>query len=332
MIKRFLWAGVTLALIMATGTIGYWFIGRGGYSFLDCFYMTFITVATIGYGEVIDLSHSPSGRIFTMFIALTGIGVLTYCLSMFTALVVEGELRETFKRKKMEKNVQKLQGHYIVCGMGRVGMHVVHELRATQRAHVIIDMAGEKIEEMSGDAAEEIFIKGDATDEATLQQAGIERAAGVFASTGDDSRNLVISLTVKQLNPQARVVVRCHEPRNIEKIKKAGADAVISPDHIGGLRMGAEMLRPAVVSFLDVMLRDKEKNVRFEEIPVAKRFVGRPLSELKLWRYNNTILVGLKTQTSWIYKPDEGYMLKPDNALVIITNPEDRQALEALMR
>lgn len=314
-VKRFLGAGVALILIMSIGTIGYWFIGRGDYSFLNCFYMTFITVATIGYGEVIDLSHSPGGRVFTMFIALTGIGVLTYCLSMFTALVIEGELRETFKRKKMEKIIKKLQEHYIVCGMGRVGMHVVNELQATQRPHVIIDMDERKSEEM----ADAMIIKGDATDELTLQEAGIERAAGIFASTGDDSRNLVICLTAKQLNPQVRVVVRSHEPRNIEKIKKAGADAVISPDHIGGLRMGAEMFRPAVVSFLDVMLRDKEKNVRFEEIPVAKRFVGRPLFELKLWRYTNTIVVGLKTKTTWIYKPEEDYMLEPDNALVIIT-------------
>ncbi len=327
-VKRFLGAGVILALIMSLGTVGYWLIGHGQYSLLDCFYMTFITVATIGYSEVIDLSHSSAGRIFTMFIALTGIGVLTYCLSMFTALVVEGELRETFKRKKMEKLIKKLHGHYIVCGMGRVGFHVVTELRATQRPHVIIDMDERKGEEM----ADEIILKGDATDELTLQHAGIERAAGLFAATGDDSRNLVISLTAKQLNPQIRVVVRCHEPRNIEKIKKAGADAVISPDHIGGLRMGAEMFRPAVVSFLDVMLRDQEKNVRFEEIRVAQRFVGRPLSELKLWRYANTILVGVKTKTGWIYKPEEGYMLAPDHALVIITNPEDRQALEALMR
>jgi len=330
-VRRFLWAGVTLALIMSIGTMGYWFIGGGQFSLLDCFYMTFITVATIGYGEIVDLSHSPTGRIFTMFIGLSGIGVLTYCLSMFTALVVEGELRETFKRKKMEKIIKNLQGHFIVCGMGRVGMHVVNELRATQRAHVIIDMEERKVEDMMGVEQDEIFIKGDATDEVTLQHAGIERAAGIFASTGDDSRNLVISLTAKQLNPKVRVVVRCHEPRNIEKIKKAGADAVISPDHIGGLRMGAEMLRPAVVSFLDIMLRDKEKNIRFEEIAVTKRFVGRPLSELKLWQYPNTILVGVKTKTNWIYKPAEGYMLEAENALIIITNPEERQALEKLL-
>jgi len=170
---------------------------------------------------------------------------------------------------------------------------------------------------------DEIFIKGDATDEMALLQAGIERAAGVFACTSDDSRNLVISFTAKQLNPKVRVVVRCHEPRNIDKIKKAGADAVISPDHIGGLRMGAEMLRPAVVSFLDIMLRDQEKNIRFEEIALADRLVGRPLSELKLWRYSNTILVGVKTKESWHYKPPEGYVMGPQNALIIITVPEE---------
>jgi voltage-gated potassium channel len=224
----------------------------------------------------------------------------------------------------MEKKIKSFKNHFIVCGMGRVGMHVVNELRATNRVHVIIDMEDRNIEEMTGSIRDQIFIRGDATDELTLQQAGIDRASGIFASTGDDSRNLVISFTAKQLNPNIRVVVRCHEPRNIEKIKKTGADAVISPDHIGGLRMGAEMFRPTVVSFLD-------KNIRFEEIALTKRFIGRPLSALKLWQYPGTILVGVKTKESWIYKPAEDYIIKPENALIIITNPDERRRLENLM-
>ncbi|WP_207106014.1 potassium channel family protein [Dissulfurispira thermophila] len=142
--RRFIWAGLSLLLVLVIGTMGYWFIGKGQYALIDCLYMTVITIATIGYGEIIDMSGNSGGRVFTMFIALFGIGTLTYILSNFTAFVVEGELNETFRRRKMEKVIKKFKDHYIVCGIEGVGFHIVNELSETKRPHVIVDIDRKK--------------------------------------------------------------------------------------------------------------------------------------------------------------------------------------------
>jgi len=326
--KRFIWAGVVLLAVLVIGTLGYSFIGGEQYSLLDCFYMTVITIATIGYGEIIDMSHNPAARIFTIFIALFGIGTLTYILSNFTAFVVEGELNEAFRRRKMEKTIKKFKDHYIVCGIDRVGLHIVNELFATKRPSVIVDTDRKKIEKATEMFQEQVFIEGDATDNSVLLKAGIERAKGLFAATGDDNVNLVVSLTAKQLNPSINVVARCHEQKNFEKMRKAGADAIVSPDLIGGLRMTSEMVRPTVVSFLDQMLRDKEKNLRIEEILMPDSFTGKAISALSLNKYSNSLLLAVKTKGDWKYNPSGDYILKSGDALIFMTTPEERHDLE----
>lgn len=202
--------------------------------------MTVITIATIGYGEIIDMSGNPAGRGFTIFIALFGIGTLTYILSNFTAFIVEGELNETFRQ------------------------------------------------------------------------------------------NLVISLTAKQLNPNIRVVARCHDLKNIDKLKKVGADAVVSPTFIGGLRMASEMVRPTVVSFLDIMLRDKKKNLRVEEIPVPELFAGKAIADLQLKKYPNTLLLAVRTKDDWIFNPTDDYVIKPENTLIFMSTHQERQEMERI--
>lgn len=329
--KRIIWAGVTLALILSIGTLGYWLIGGKQYSYMDCLYMTIITISTIGFKEIIDLSGHTAGRIFTILIAFSGIGILTYILSNFTALVVEGELKETFKRKKMEKIIKSIKDHYIICGIGKVGHQVVNELHATKRPCIIVDINEKKVEEILETFPDQAFLKGDATDEKILLHAGIQKARGVFAATDDDNRNLVISLTAKHLNPNIRVVARCQEPRNIEKIKKAGADVVISPTLIGGLRMAAEMVRPTVTSFLDKMMRDKDRNLRVEEVSLTQRFVGKSISSLNLQKYSNTLLLAIKTKEDWIYNPTEDYIIKPENTLIVMTTPNERHELEKFL-
>jgi voltage-gated potassium channel len=144
--KKFIWAGIVIAAVLLTGTFGYWFIGGRQYSLLDTLYMTVITIATIGFTEVIDLSHNPGGRIFTMIIAVIGIGTFAYIFTNLTALVVEGELSKSFRRRRMEKMIERFQNHYIVCGIGRVGFHIVNELNATKRPHVIVDIDKSNIE------------------------------------------------------------------------------------------------------------------------------------------------------------------------------------------
>jgi voltage-gated potassium channel len=329
--RRFVWAAVILAGILLIGTVGYWFIGSRQYSFVDTLYMTVITITTIGFEEVIDLSGNVAGRIFTIFIAVSGVGVMAYIFTNITALVVEGQLTESFRRRRMEKIAGNYKDHYIVCGLGRVGCHITNELRATGRPYVAVDANKNNLGASLESFRDEVFIEGDATDSDTLLKAGVEKAAGLFAVAGDDNQNLVVSLTAKQLNPKLRVVARCNDIRNSQKMKKAGADAVVSPCAIGGLRMASEMIRPTVVSFLDIMLRDREKNLRVEELPVPESFVGRPISALNLKRFPHALLLAVKTGDDWVYNPPESYVIDKRNTLVFMTTPEGRDEVAALL-
>jgi voltage-gated potassium channel len=330
--RKFIWAGVILLAIILIGTVGYWFIGGRQYSFVDTLYMTVITITTIGFAEIIDLSGNVGGRIFTIFIAIAGIGVMAYIVTNITALVVEGELTESFRRRRMEKIAGNYRDHYIVCGLGSVGCCIANELHATKRPHVIVDVTKKNIDSSLASLHDEVFIEGDATDSDTLLRAGVEKARGLFAVTGDDNQNLVVSLTAKQLNPKLRVVARCNDMRNNEKMKKAGADAVVSPNAIGGLRMASEMVRPTVVSFLDIMLRDTGINLRVEELPVPESFVGKPISALNLKRFCHVLLLAVRAKDDWVYNPSESYIIDPKNTLVFMTTPEGRDEIARFLK
>ena len=314
--------------ILIVGTAGYWYVGSGKYSVMDCLYMTVITILTIGYGEIIDLTNNPSGRFFTILIAFTGIGTATYIISTFTALIVEGQLKETFKKRKMEKSIKKLANHYIVCGAGRVGSVILNELQSTGRDCVVIDRDEEIIHIFNEKYPEVISIVGDADLEEVLEKAGVRSAKGIFAATGDDNQNLVISLTSKFINPGVRVVARCLEAVNYNKMKKAGADAVISENFIAGMRMASEMIRPTVVSFLDKMLADKDKNLRVEEVNIHSRHSGKKILELELDNFPNTLLLAVVSGEEWIYNPNNEHVIGDNSKIVVITNPEERLKLK----
>ena len=326
LIRRIAGAGGALCAIVVLGTGGFWIITGMRHSLLDCAYMTVITVTTIGFGEVIDLSDSPGGRVFTIFLAIAGVGTATYLLSNFTAFVVEGELSQAFRRRAMEKMAKRLKDHYIVCGIGKVGLHIVQELWSTQRPCVVLDIDSASLQEVTTTFEGIIHFEADATENDTLIAAGIATARGLFAVADDDNQNLVIVLTAKQLNPQIAVVTRCREIKNTEKLKTAGADAIISPALIGGLRMVSEMIRPTAVSFLDIMLRDKNKNLRIEEIPVA--LAGKKLAELELHRFPETLLLAIRTKSEWIFNPPPDHVLDVENKLVVMTSPDERAKLQ----
>ncbi len=328
-VLSFVWSFIALALVLATGTIGYRVIGGPQYSWVDCFYMTFITIATIGYGEVVDLSHSPGGRIFTVFIAFAGIGTATYIMSTVTAYLVEGKINEVLWRRRMEKHIHKLKQHYVVCGIGRVGRNVANELAATHRPYMVIDEDIHNVEVYLERHPDTMYVHGDACDDDVLLKAHVETAAGVFAVTGDDSKNLLITITAKQLNPALRVVARCHEVKNIEKIRKAGADAIVSPDFTGGLRIASAMIRPHVVNFLDEMLKS-ENRLRVEEIVIPVDFPEAELSALKL-RARDYVLLAVRDVDQWHFNPDERYIVRPGNTLVVMATPIGRLSLEKLV-
>jgi voltage-gated potassium channel len=327
--NKYVWSGGLLVAVILIGTVGYWLIGDGKFPLFDCLYMTVITIATIGFSEVIDIAGNVGARTFTMVIAVAGIGVLAYLATNLTAAIVEGQLTKSFRRRRMEKLAAKAREHYIICGVGWAGLHIINELRETRRPHVIIDINPDKLAKSVAAFSGEVFIEGDATDNDTLLKAGIDKAAGVFAVTGDDNQNLVIALTARHLNPQVRVVAECNETKNVEKIKNAGADAVVSPGYISGMRMASEMVRPTVVSFLDKMLRGKDENLRVEEVPVPPALAGKTLASFDWHKYPRTLLLAVKKGEDWVYNPSRrDYVLKPEDRLIVMTTPEERSALE----
>jgi voltage-gated potassium channel len=314
---------------MVIGTLGYHFLGGPQYSWLDAFYMTFITVATIGYGEVVDLSTHPMGRLFTVFIAVVGIGAMTFLFSTLVALLLESDLNTALRKKRMEKQIARLTGHYIVCGIGRVGNNVANELARTGRSYVVIESDREVLDRWLEHHPLALHLHDDGADDDALRRAGVMVAVGVFAVTGDDSQNLMVSLSVKLLNPKARVVARLHDIRNAKKARRAGADEIVSPDFTGGMRIASAMVRPHVVSFLDQMLLSDE-GLRVEEVVVPAGFSPTPLAEL-VPKSREYILMATHEHGKWVFNPGDDHVIKAGVALVLMASPGGRSQLETLL-
>lgn len=320
-----------LLLIVAVhvvGMLGYVAISDGRASFIDALYMVFITVATIGYGEVVDLANSPGGRVFTMVIGLIGIGTLTYLFSAVTAFVLDTNVNQSYRRLRVERTIAAMSGHYIVCGAGRVGSYIVDELLKTERQFVVIDPSEDMVKAHCDRTGHGIALAGDASDDDVLLRAGIMRCRGVFAVSGDDSKNLVISLSARQLNPGARIVARVHDPRNAEKTRRAGADEIVSPDYTGGMFLASIMLRPHAVNFLDMLMRTDD-NLRLEEIVVPRDVAPRTVADLGQSR--DWMLVALRGGDASVFNPAAGERLHPGQVLVAIASPAGRRALESAL-
>ncbi len=320
------WACVALVLQLLLGTLGFLHFGAAGTDSFDAFYMTAITITTVGYGEVVDLTHSDAGRLFAAFVSFTGFGTLTFIFSSLTVFFLETDLNEALRRRRMEKAILKLKDHYILCGFGRVGRNVATELIASGRRFVAIEpdanMLGVFLERQPG----LLYIQGDASNDDLLLRADIADAQGVFAVTGDDSLNLMICLTARQLNSAVRIVARCHEMRNADKMRKAGADVVVSPDFTGGMRIASSMIRPHVVSFLDEMLRS-ELNTRIEEVSVPEGQAPFSLGELGR-RSASYVLLGVRAGGRLELNPGDDFQLEPGQVLLIMGNAGARQELE----
>ena len=294
----------------------------------DALYMTLITVTTVGYAEVVPLNTFPL-RMLASAISLVGFGTITFLFTSLSVFFLENDIDYTLRRRRMEKQVRKLQGHYIVCGFGRVGRNVATELMNTNRHFVAIDTEEARFEENKEHFPGILWLHGDACDDDYLAAANIDEAKGVFAVTGDDSRNMMIIITAKQLNPHVRVVARCQEVRNMQKMKKAGADSIISPDFTGGMRIASAMIRPHVVGFLDEMLKS-DKRLRVEEVSVPAGFPDTPVQKLRL-RSPEYVLLAVREAHDWVFNPPQDYPLRSGQTIITMASPAGRQELELLL-
>jgi voltage-gated potassium channel len=238
---------LTLALVLfivSFGTIGYVVIE--GWNFLDAFYMTVITLTTVGFGEVHQLSNA--GRVFTIVLIIGGVGTVFYALSIGAKLTLEGELQEIFGRQRLEKKIRELGDHYIVCGYGRMGRIICRELKHDNVPFVVIE---KKPDVLLEEQKEILLFEGDATNDDVLKEVGIEKAKGLISVLPTDAENLYVVLSARGLNPNLQIVARAGEEGSEQKLLRAGADRVVSPYHIGGLRIAHTVLKPAVVDFIE---------------------------------------------------------------------------------
>lgn len=322
-----------LALIVLAVT-GYRLLGGSSVTFLQALYMAVITLAGVGYGEIVDTSHNAALRVFNMGIVLFGVAITVYVFSVVAAFLVEIEIANPLWRRRMERKIEQLTGHYIVCGLGDTGRYCVQELKSTNTPHVVVELHEDnvkKVRELHPEMSEELlFIVGDATEEEVLEKAGISRAKGLISALPHDKENLVVTVVARQRFPKLRIVARSATKRFAERMVRAGASATVSPTRIGGLRMASEAIRPAVVGFLDLMLQGQAQMLRVEEIPITPEspWAGRPLQDFPLQREYNLLALAVKrpaetgTPKFWV-NPPQTLMLQSGSVIIVMGDLKD---------
>ena len=314
--------------VTAVGTMGFHAIDPGA-GWVRSFFMTAITLTTVGYGHEVDL-ESPGALIFTATLILVGMGGVLYFVSTATAFVLEGQLGHVFRRRRMERELGRLANHLIVCGSGQTAIYTAKELSSVERPVVLVVERAEEATHARQELGEIPILAGDPSRDEILLLAGVQRASGIVACTDSDKDNLVVTLTARQLNPNIRIVTRVTDVDGEGKLRKVGADAVVSPNFIGGLRMASELIRPTVVTFLDTMLRDRDLNLRIDEvrIPEGSPAVGQPLNALGLEKVPGALLLAVRDAAGdWHYNPPRRQPVTADMVLIFLGSPGDSRAL-----
>lgn len=332
--RRLMFAGLSVLTMTGVGMLGFWLIGGGEWPIADCAYMVLITITTVGFGEILPVSEVPGGRLFTMGLLVSGLGVSLYFMSSLTAFIIEGDLQQALWRRKMHKRIEAMHRHVIVCGAGETGRNVIDELRQTGIEVVVIEENPERLDTLHRQIGSGVVgITGDATEDAALLNAGIERALGVVTALHSDRDNLFVTVTARQLNPQVRIVSRAVQERSATKLLRAGADAIVSPNLIGGRRMAHEMLHPKVVGFMDLLIRDNEGaplNVNECRLRTGSRLHGTMLKDSGVRGCGVLILSVLSVDgQTHTFNPSPDFMLEQGMTLIAMGTREAMHALDA---
>ena len=323
--SRLLRAIAILTLVMVLGVVGYMTIED--WSFLDSLYMTVITVTTVGFREVRELSRS--GQIFTIFLVVFGVGGALYTLTSIMSYVIEGEFRGTIWRRRMENAIKHLHGHFILCGYDRVGHEVAFRFKEEGVKFVVVDRDEAAIKKAEEEGC--LYVLGDASSDAVLKEAGIEQAKGVVVATGEDAENILITLSARSLRPDIFVVARSSSSETEPKLRKVGADRVISPHSIGGRRMAFLALRPASVELVDMLMGGLgQEDLLLEDIQVDEKSPLVNTTVAKCCQYGESVrLLAIKKKAGAIIAPPPpDAVIEVGDKLIAIGTRQQLKALE----
>jgi voltage-gated potassium channel len=327
--RRILNILIVFTAVIGFGTIGYRLIE--GWSWVDGFYMAVITVTTVGFGEAHPLSLE--GRLFTTILILLGVGAITYAFSALANYLIAGELKGFLEERRMKREIDSMDNHFIVCGYGRMGREVCSELKRQRRSVLVVDENGDSIQQAS--AAGLLVVHGNPGLDLTLKQSGIERAAGLVAASDNDANNLLVVLSAKALNASLEIVARVSEDGLADKFFRVGARSVFSPYKTGGRRLAQILVQPEVIDFLDVVMHDESLELLLEHFTVAKgsELDGKTLGEAQIRQLTGATVIGLKS-------PGEGIipslhlstLIKGEDSVIALGTHQQLKELEGMLK
>lgn len=318
--KRLLVAFLLLLFIIVLGTLGFRMFE--GWELIDCFYVTVTTISTVGYGDFAPVTRE--GRLFTVLLVVFGVGTMLYSVSMLAEMMVEDRLKRILGRGSMESRIERMKDHYIICGFGRMGSLICKEMAEEKAPFVVIEKDPEVIQKLEEEGY--VYLKGDATEDKSLIRAGISRARGVVCVLSSDAENLYVILTAKELNPAAYILSRCEEETSEHRLLRAGADRVISPYKMGGMRMAMAILKPAMMDFIEITTRRQSLELRMEELPLSDRseIIGKSLESSEIRKKYGLIIVAVKKDSGkMIFNPQAGYVIEKGDRLIALGEDDD---------
>jgi voltage-gated potassium channel len=296
-----------------------------GWNFVDSFYMMVITLSTVGFGEIQPLSDR--GRLLTSSIIILGVGNFAYIVGSFSRMLVDGHLHNLLWRRKVQRRIDKLDNHYIVCGYGRIGGVVVQEILKVSPDVVVIEHAPELVEQLKRDGI--MHLAGDATDDGLLVSAGIKRARSIVTALTDEAANVYVTLTARQLNPGISIIARANNASHITRLEFAGANRVVLPHLIGGVRMAHTVLKPTVTDFLDLAIRGNI-DLQLEQLAIspASLFVGKNLMDSNIRKDYDLIIVAIKRESGeLVFNPGPREELQSGDTLITLGRQTDLERI-----